>query len=328
MASLPRQGQFMWHSNDEIHVDASAPKVGKAPPLLPAQRAQAELITLKRLIGQQTDQYEFSSAFHADLAAQARILKRERTRLYRRLHVRRAFSAASTGVLIIMVGLTIALGIAVLFSFLSMLPLALLFAFVISCLTALVFVGWQYHRERWSEDSVVLEAEIRQHQARVDQAENERSSVQQQMENDGRDLESTWARYRVRELNLLDQDWNKMKGRRFEEFLADVFEVWGYQVQLTKASGDHGVDLIVEGRGMKIAIQAKRWKGGVDNKAIQEVYLGKDIYRCDCCVVITSSRFTRAARKAAKVANCVLLSGRDIPALIRGELRLEEMFLR
>jgi restriction system protein len=58
----------------------------------------------------------------------------------------------------------------------------------------------------------------------------------------------------------------------------------GFSVRKTKVTGDQGVDLIVEGEGRLIAVQAKGYTGSVGNKAVQEVYAGMAFYGHTCAV--------------------------------------------
>jgi hypothetical protein len=119
---------------------------------------------------------------------------------------------------------------------------------------------------------------------------------------------------------LLRTDWRSLRGEDFENYLADVFRELGYQIQLTKATGDQGVDLILEKAGSLIAVQAKGYEGGVGNHAVMEVYAGMNYYRCNGCMVITNSYFTPAAHALASSNNCRLLEGKDILDLIMGHL--------
>ncbi len=123
------------------------------------------------------------------------------------------------------------------------------------------------------------------------------------------------AKYR-----LVHMDWRALRGVPFESFLSEVFDMLGYAVQTTKASGDQGVDLIAAGKGRRIAVQAKGYEGHVGNHAIMEVYTGMKIYQCETCVVITNSSFTRAATDCAQGVRCLLIDGSRIPDLIEGRI--------
>jgi hypothetical protein len=118
---------------------------------------------------------------------------------------------------------------------------------------------------------------------------------------------------------LIHTDWRSMRGEEFELFLSHVFEMLGFQVQVTKASGDQGVDLVVMGKGSRIAVQAKGYASSVGNESVQAVVAGKAFYNCDSCVVITNSRFTSGARNLAEANECQLIDGTQITDLIEGQ---------
>lgn len=107
------------------------------------------------------------------------------------------------------------------------------------------------------------------------------------------------------------KDIDLMTGIEFENFLCDLFQKMGYHTLSTKASGDQGIDVIAEKDSMKIGIQAKCYTGTVGNSAVQEAVAGKIYYACDKVMVITNSRFTKAAIDLAK-ANNVILWDRDM----------------
>ena len=119
---------------------------------------------------------------------------------------------------------------------------------------------------------------------------------------------------------LVHKDWRSMRGTDFEDFLSRVFQTLGYQVQLTKASGDQGADLLVLGKGSKIAVQAKGYADTVGNHSVMEVAAGMTFYGCDSCVVITNSRFTTTAIRLAQAIGCRLIDGAQIPDLIEGRI--------
>jgi hypothetical protein len=51
---------------------------------------------------------------------------------------------------------------------------------------------------------------------------------------------------------LIHSQWRSFRGQDFEHFIHRVFEMLGYNVQLTKVSGDQGVDLVVTGKGKSL----------------------------------------------------------------------------
>jgi hypothetical protein len=138
-----------------------------------------------------------------------------------------------------------------------------------------------------------------------------------------------WAYHRHEQLSellasrryqLLHGDWRSLRGIPFEEFCADIFEELGYRAEPTRTTGDQGADLIVTGKGRRIAVQTKGYEGSVGNKAVQEVYAGMAFYRCTSCMVLTNSAFTPAAFELAHAVDCRLIDGQRLPDLIEGRI--------
>lgn len=93
----------------------------------------------------------------------------------------------------------------------------------------------------------------------------------------------------------------EMSGLEFEQFLAGQFREKGFQVTLTKASGDFGADLIVEApSGIRAAVQAKRFKNKVNLKAVQEVVASVSHYAADFGIVIAATGFFPSAVELAR----------------------------
>jgi HJR/Mrr/RecB family endonuclease len=119
---------------------------------------------------------------------------------------------------------------------------------------------------------------------------------------------------------LIHTDWRSLRSVDFEHFLTRVFEMLGYHVDRTKATADQGADLIVTGKGRRIAVQAKGYADGVGNHSVMEVTAGMSYYKCDSCAVITNSRFTRAAKHLATATQCRLIEGSQMRDLIEGRI--------
>lgn len=147
--------------------------------------------------------------------------------------------------------------------------------------------------EQAEEERVRLAAEAAR---RLRQAELEREKVEQ---SERRRRE--WMASEAGRLDAQLATVHYMTGREFEVFLGDIFKVKGYEVEVTQASCDHGVDLIVLLRNRKrLAIQAKNQSASVGNSAVQEVYTGMRIYDCDSATVVSNAEYTRAAQEAAQ----------------------------
>lgn len=101
-----------------------------------------------------------------------------------------------------------------------------------------------------------------------------------------------------------------LEGHEFENWCADLLRGNGFAaVDVTKGSGDQGVDIIAEKDEIQYAIQCKRYSSDLGNTPIQEVYAGKTLYHCHVGVVMTNSHFTKGARELAKATGVLLWDG-------------------
>lgn len=116
-----------------------------------------------------------------------------------------------------------------------------------------------------------------------------------------------------------------MTGEDFEIFVAQILKNIGFvNIQLTKGTGDQGVDVIAERDGIKYAIQCKRYSHPVGNKAIQEVFAGKTFYHCHVGVVVTNNYFTQSAKELAKENGIVLWDKDFLNKHIKCEQKIEK----
>ncbi len=93
---------------------------------------------------------------------------------------------------------------------------------------------------------------------------------------------------------------DEMEGYEFEYFCADILVQNDFHgVEVTRASGDYGVDILAEKDGISYAVQCKCHNAPVGIKAVQEIYAGRDYYDCMVGVVMTNQHFTKAAMEVA-----------------------------
>ena len=118
---------------------------------------------------------------------------------------------------------------------------------------------------------------------------------------------------------LTIEDADNLDPRFFEAFVATLFHVQGYRVELTPPSGDKGADVIAyqgqEGtNGLLIQVKQRKEGNKPGGDAVDEVVASKPFYeeKCDATfqpIVITNREFTRRTRRHGE-ANHVEMYGR------------------
>ena len=108
-----------------------------------------------------------------------------------------------------------------------------------------------------------------------------------------------------------DDELDEMEGLDFEYYCAELLRNRGFiEVEVTKSSGDYGIDILAEKEGVTYAIQCKRYNGPVGVKAVQEAYAGRDFFDRMVGCVLTNQYFTQPAVDAAQKLK-ILLWDRD-----------------
>lgn len=108
-----------------------------------------------------------------------------------------------------------------------------------------------------------------------------------------------------------------MGGHEFEYFCAQLLENHGFtEVEVTKGSGDYGIDVLAQKDGVTYAVQCKRYSAPVGVKAVQEAYAGRDYYDRMVGAVMTNQYFTAPAVEAAKKLKILLWDGGYIESMM------------
>ena len=108
-----------------------------------------------------------------------------------------------------------------------------------------------------------------------------------------------------------------MKGQEFERYCANLLIAYGFKnIEVTKGSGDQGVDIVGYYNGFKFAVQCKRYSKKVGNSPIQEVVAGKNFYNCQGALVITNNYYTESAVQLAKANNVQLWDRKNLMEVI------------
>lgn len=109
----------------------------------------------------------------------------------------------------------------------------------------------------------------------------------------------------------------------FEDFVAEVWEVEGWDTTVSRRSADMGVDVVAEKSGtidQKLAIQTKRYTDGnkVGRPEIQQYHsLKEQDTDADAAVVVTSGSFTSDGELWAMKNNVKVVDGDDLAERIR-----------
>lgn len=110
---------------------------------------------------------------------------------------------------------------------------------------------------------------------------------------------------------IIQKNFDLMEGHEFEYYCADLLRKNGFHdVEVTRGSGDQGIDVIAYKDGMKYGIQCKCYNSDIGNKAVQEAFAGKTFYGCHVAAVLTNRYFTKSAKELSE-SNKVLLWDRD-----------------
>lgn len=103
------------------------------------------------------------------------------------------------------------------------------------------------------------------------------------------------------------RDFDALEGHEFEHYCAELLQRKGFiDVEVTKGSGDYGVDILAEKDGVTYAIQCKCYTAPIGVKAIQEAYAGRDYYDRMVGAVLTNQYFTTPAVEAARKLKILL----------------------
>jgi hypothetical protein len=128
----------------------------------------------------------------------------------------------------------------------------------------------------------------------------------------------------ARELALRFEAVRSMSGAQFEVFVADLFRALGHQAVVLGGAGDQGVDVIVNRRGERVAVQCKNHKRPVGNRPVQEVFAGARHHRCEEACVVAPGGYTRGALALARSTGVSLFDADTVRQWIRKVDKLEK----
>lgn len=101
----------------------------------------------------------------------------------------------------------------------------------------------------------------------------------------------------------------------YEHFCADLLRDAGWTVNVTKASGDQGVDILGRKDDRSVVFQCKKFSSPVGNAAVQEINAGRAFYVADYAAVVSNQGYTRSATELARSTGVKLLHHDDLRGL-------------
>lgn len=114
---------------------------------------------------------------------------------------------------------------------------------------------------------------------------------------------------------FVQRNFADMDGWEFEEWSATWLRQHGFDnVEVTRGSGDYGIDVIACKNNIKYGIQCKKYEGNVGWHAVEEAKAGSEYWGCQKAVVMTNSHFTKQAIHGAgcigvELWDCEVIAG-------------------
>ena len=92
--------------------------------------------------------------------------------------------------------------------------------------------------------------------------------------------------------------------------VVEFYKSAGHKARRTGATGDHGVDVLVQAsNGEKWIVQCKRWRGAVGEPVVRDLYGAMQHEKADKGAIITTGNFTQPAQEWAKGKPIILCNG-------------------
>ncbi len=120
-------------------------------------------------------------------------------------------------------------------------------------------------------------------------------------------------RYAVKSL----EDMQSLSPADFEDLVAETYRAQGHHVDVVGAKGDHGIDLVVHTRaGETWLVQCKKYKGKVGEPIVRDFYGALKATEASAGAVVTTGKFTEAARLWAEGKPLYLYDGDEFLKII------------
>ena len=116
------------------------------------------------------------------------------------------------------------------------------------------------------------------------------------------------------------QDLLDISPAQFEKMVVELYGIRGYSAKQIGATGDHGVDVVVQTpKGEKWIVRCKKWRGSVGEPVVREFFGTMHHEKADRGILVTTGTFTRQAREWAKGKPLSLVDGKEFLATWKKE---------
>ena len=172
-------------------------------------------------------------------------------------------------------------------------------------------------------DSKTKGEKIRDLEGRINATQNSILHTNSQRSNGLELFEGTW--YKKEEIEPLkkvrlglEDNFGNMTPFDFEHFIAKLLTEMGYKTQVTKKTGDYGVDIIAIKNGTRTAVQCKKnhEDNFVGNRQIAQLLGSFQFYNADRGIFVTTSYFSKPAIQQANGASVDLWNKDTIHGLV------------
>jgi len=113
-----------------------------------------------------------------------------------------------------------------------------------------------------------------------------------------------------------EEYWETLRGVEFEEALACLYFDIGYDVKITKGSGDEGVDLFLRKDERVIVVQCKGHGKPIGVGAIRDLYGAMIHFEADSAILACPCGFTVGVIKFASDKPIQLISASDLVEMV------------
>ena len=112
------------------------------------------------------------------------------------------------------------------------------------------------------------------------------------------------------------EDFLQLSPREFEDMITELYQRAGHKAKRTGATGDHGVDVVVEAKnGEKWVVQCKRHRGTVGEPIVRDFYGVVQHEKADKGIIFTTGRYSTPAQQWAKGKPIALYDGNKLVEL-------------